>query len=346
MRDSILLNEIQDQPAVVSRLLQNEKGKISKIVDAINGRFSYIYIAARGSSDNAARYAQYLFGIRNQIIVGLATPSIFTLYGGSPSLADALVIGISQSGQSPDIISVIENAKSQGCPTIAITNAPTSPLASKAEFVINLCAGDEKAIAATKTYTSSLTALSMLSVCLSGQTNEFEQLDLLPTWLEAVVGNTENLLSRVVRYRYMDQCCVLGRGYNYSTSFEISLKIKEINRIAAEPYSTADFRHGPISTIMPGFPVIVIAMPGPTYIDTMNLVSDLDKRGAETILITSQEIPNKQPYLHFLIPEECPEWLSPILSVIPGQMFAMQLAIERGLNPDFPAGLSKVTQTY
>ncbi|NPV57221.1 MAG: SIS domain-containing protein [Anaerolineae bacterium] len=346
MNNSILYQEISEQPAVIRRLVNNERKNIEDIADSIRSKFSYIYIAARGSSDNAARYAQYLFGIHNHLTVGLATPSIFSLYQEPPLLKDALVIGISQSGQSPDILSVIKVASEQGCPTIALTNDSSSPLANAATFVINLQAHQERAVAATKTYTASLTALAMLSVLLNEHAAALDNIAELPGWIENTIEETKGVIPRVERFRYMEHCAVLGRGYNYATSFEISLKIKEINRIIAEPYSTADFRHGPISTIHPGFPVFIIANEGPTFKDTANLVSGLVDLGAEIILVSNANIPNLYPVMFFHIPTEVPEWLSPIPSVIPGQLFAMQLALERGLDPDFPAGLGKVTQTY
>jgi glutamine---fructose-6-phosphate transaminase (isomerizing) len=156
MKNSILYSEICEQPAVISELLQQERQNVSQIARAIAGKFDYVVIAARGTSDNAARYAQYLFGAHNSLQVALATPSLFSIYKTPPNLDHALVIAVSQSGQSPDIVSVITEAARQGRPTIAITNDSASPLSAAAGHVIPLHAAQEKAVAATKTYTSSL----------------------------------------------------------------------------------------------------------------------------------------------------------------------------------------------
>ena len=169
--NKILIKEILEQPEVLNNFIQNQSKNVADICEKVKGKFDYILIAARGTSDNAARYAQYLLGSYNEIQVALATPSLYTTYQTPPSLKGALVIGISQSGQSPDIVSVISTANKQGRPTICITNDPTSPLALEADYVIPLGCGVEKAIAATKTYTSTLSALSLLSCYLSEDRN-------------------------------------------------------------------------------------------------------------------------------------------------------------------------------
>jgi glucosamine--fructose-6-phosphate aminotransferase (isomerizing) len=156
LQSTILESEIQQQPDIIRHLIESERENVERIVQKVQHKFKYILIAARGTSDNAARYAQYLFGINNQIQVALATPSIFSIYEKAVNLDEALVIGISQSGQSPDIISVLTEGKKQGRPTLALTNDPESPLGKVAEHVIPLWANPEKAVAATKTYTSSL----------------------------------------------------------------------------------------------------------------------------------------------------------------------------------------------
>lgn len=342
---SILEKEILQQPKVIKRLLEMESDHVANLTKKLIGRFEYIMIAARGTSDNAARYAQYLFGARNRLPVGLATPSLFTLYKTPPSLSGALVIAISQSGQSPDIIEVIAEGKRQGRPTLAIVNHQDSPLASLADDVILLHAETEQAIAATKTYTASLAAMALLSTALQNDSQAYLELCKVPDWIEHTFDMVEPILNRVERYRYMTHCAVIGRGYNYSTAFEIALKIKELTQTIAEPYSSADFRHGPIAMIRNGFPIILVAPLGFVHQDLKDLVQELRLFDSEMLIISDDE--NLLNHAHFSlpIPTGIPEWLSPLITVIPGQLFSLRLAISKGLDPNQPEGLTKVTRT-
>lgn len=351
----ILENEIHEQPDVITRLVKQESAnihaianKLRKTGDAEVGKlsFNYLLIAARGTSDNAARYAQYLFGMRNHLPVALATPSLFTLYHQPPDLTGSLVMGISQSGQSPDIVSVIAEGKHQGRPTLSITNVEGSPLGAAADHQIHLHAGPEKAIAATKTYTSSLAALALFSAILNGDSENEEALSKVPAWMEETLRLMKAAMPRIERYRYMEHCVVIGRGYNYATAFEIALKIKELTRTITEPYSSADFRHGPIALVTDGFPVIVVAPGGAVSDDVMDLVREVKRRGAELLIISEQEDLLAEANLPLPIPQDIPELLTPLVSVIPGQLFAMALAQARGFNPDNPQGITKVTETF
>lgn len=345
MDQSILFQEINEQPDAITELIQGESRNISNIANLVRGRFEYVIIAARGTSDNAARYAQYLMGSHNHLQVALATPSLFSIYKTPPNLAHALVIGISQSGQSPDIVSVIAEGKRQGRPTITITNDQNSPLANSAEFVIPLHAKKERAVAATKTYTTSLTALAILSAHLNKNLANLEEISKIPNLIYEVLSGLDPVIARTERYRYMGHCAVLGRGYNYATAFEVALKIKELTRIVAEPYSSADFRHGPIATVTTGFPVVLIAPSGSISADMDDLFENLKKLHAELIVISDNKNLLNGANLPLKIPSGVPEWLTPLLGVIPGQVFALHLAVARGLNPDQPAGLKKVTET-
>ncbi len=345
MTHSILYHEIHQQPAVIAELLETETPNVNQIAASFRGKFTYVVIAARGTSDNAARYAQYLFGVHNHLQVALATPSLFTLYDTPPDLSGALVIGISQSGQSPDIVSVLAEGKRQGCPTLAITNDTASPLAMTAENVIPLHAGQEQAVAATKTYTSSLATLAMLSCGLQDGCERQDQILQLPQIMRAALINLEPVIGRAERYRYMEYCAVLGRGFNYATAFEIALKVKELTRVVAEPYSSADFRHGPIATVTQGFPVILVAPSGVVSRDMADLVAHLKRLQAEMVVISDDHQILAGARLALPIPVGLPEWLSPLVAVLPGQLFALTLAEARGLNPDRPEGLHKVTET-
>ena len=239
----------------------------------------YVVIAARGSSDNAARYAQYLFGAHNRLAVCLATPSLFTFYDAAPSLAGALVIGVSQSGQSPDIVAVVESGRKQGALTLAITNRPGSPLAAAAEHTLPLLAGEERAVAATKTYTAQLCALAMLSAALEGGEARWAELSAVPGLVEQAIAANAGVEGKVERYRYAEHFAVVGRGFNYSTAFEVALKMKETSYLVAEPYSPADLLHGPVAMIDRGFPVLLVAPSGRVLSDVAQLA--VSARAAE-----------------------------------------------------------------
>jgi len=344
--NKILINEILEQPEIIENFILNESIHLNRICADLKGKFDYILIAARGTSDNAARYAQYLLGAHNNIQVALATPSLFTIYKTPPVLNHALVLGISQSGQSPDIVSVLETAQKQGRPTMCITNDESSPLANVSDFIIPLNAGNEKAIAATKTYTSSLSALALFSCFLNNDKLRLKDIQRLPDKLSDTLNNSLDKIKQTVRYRYMEHCVVIGRGFNYSTAFEISLKIKELTRVISVPYSSADFKHGPIATVNQGFPVFVVAPSGEMFEHIMDFTRNLLDLGAELIVISDNQEILKRGKVIFSLPKGIPEWLSPITSVIPGQLFARQLAIEKGYDSDKPEGLSKVTETY
>jgi glucosamine--fructose-6-phosphate aminotransferase (isomerizing) len=342
---SILSQEIYEQPSVIQQLLQSESDHVIRLANELRGQYQYVVIVARGSSDNAARYAQYLFGAHNRLQVALATPSLFTLYHTPPQMDGALVLAVSQSGQSPDIVDVIVEGKRQGCPTLAITNAPNSPLAQASEYHLYIHAGPEKAVAASKSYTASLGALALISTALSEDTDRLNQLRAVPQVIERTLMGMKDVVHRVERYRYMAHCAVIGRGFNYSTAFEVALKIKELTRTATEPYSSADFRHGPVAMVRDGFPVILVAPQGAAFDDVRSLSNDIRGLGAELLIISDDTDILAQAHLAMPLPSGLPEWLSPLIAVLPGQLFAMALAEAKGLDPDSPVGLHKVTET-
>lgn len=341
---SFLEQEISSQPEVIAHLLEQETTRVQQIVAGLPP-FNYALIAARGTSDHAATYAQYAWATLAGYPVALATPSIHTLYHTAPRMDGALVVGISQSGQSPDIVSVVEEGKRQGRPTLAITNDRSSPLARAADHLIELHAGEEKAVAATKTYTAQLTIMALLAACLSGDADRLAELQRLPDTLAAAVSQAAPIAARAERYRYMQQCVVIGRGYNYPTALELALKIKELTYTMADAYSSADFRHGPIATVSDGMATILVMPRGAVFDDMLALANDLHERGAELIIIS--DAPEAQRLATTLLPypEGLPEWLSPIAAIVPGQTFAFQLAAVKGYDVDQPRGLTKVTRT-
>lgn len=341
---SLLEQEIRSQPAVIGQLLQQEIRHIARITSQLPP-FEYVLIAARGSSDHAAVYAQYAWAALAHYPIALAAPSLHTLYHTSPRMAGALVVGISQSGQSPDIIAVLEEGKRQGQPTLAITNDGSSPLAAMADHVVELHAGREQSVAATKTYTAQLAVMAAFAAAWSGESERLAELQRLPEALEATLQGVADIAQRVERYRYMDQCVVIGRGYNYATSFELALKLKELTYVMADAYSSADFRHGPIATIDSGDPVILVMPAGKTFDDMLELAHTLQQRGAELLVISEQPQALELAKTALPIAATLPEWLSPVSAIIPGQTLALHLTLAKGLDPDVPRGLQKVTRT-
>jgi glucosamine--fructose-6-phosphate aminotransferase (isomerizing) len=343
---SLLQEEIHQQPQVLASLISRETRNASRIVADLRSHDPrFVVIAARGTSDNAARYGQYLLGAQNGLPVGLATPSLFSVYRRPPRLARALIIGISQSGQSPDIVAVLEEGRRQGVPTLAITNDPGSPLAAQADYLIPLHAGEEQAVAATKTYTAQLVALALLSCALERGGDRLDALSKVPAAVARVLDTEDRVAGLVERYRYMETCVVLGRGYNYATAFEIALKLKELNYLVAESYSSADFMHGPIAVVGSGFPAMVVAPSGEMF-DTMRRFSlELKSRKAELLVISDHQALLEEAVTPLPLPAGTPEWLSPIVTVVPGQLFALHLTRTKGHDPDQPVGLQKITVT-
>lgn len=342
-----LRSEIFEQPAVLERLLDEQMEHAKRIAAAVQKLdVRYVFLAARGTSDNAGRYANYLWGGINRLPIALATPSLFTLYEQPPNLKGALVVGISQSGQSPDIVAVLQEGKRQGCLTLAVTNAVASPLAKAADFVLDICAGEELAVAATKTYTAELMAIAMLSVALQGDSGRREELSRVPSWVAETLALEEHISRIAERYRYMEQCVVLGRGYNYATAFEWSLKLKELTYVVADPYSSADFLHGPIAMVDQGFPVMAAVPDGRVFENMLALLKRLRvEHHAEVLVISNREEAFTLAQSAAHLPVGIPEWLSPIVCIIPAQLFAYYLANAKGYDTEVPRGIHKITRT-
>ncbi len=341
-----LYHEIHQQPDVLATLLEAENDSAQALAQAIHQRnISHVVIAARGTSDNAARYAKYLLGANNGLPVGLAAPSLFTVYQQPPRFKDALVLGISQSGKSPDIVAVLQEARRQGALTATITNMPASDLAQAAEHVIDLHAGVEQSVAATKTYTAELAAIALLSVLLRGNLQMLAELKSVPEALSHTLSIEGEIRQMTPRYRYMRDCVVIGRGYNYATAYELALKLKELTYTLVEPYSSADFLHGPLAVVEPGFPVILIAPSGKMLPELKDFAQKLKPLGAEIVAISDDDEILDQARVAFRLPVSVSEWLSPLTSILPGQLFAMHLVNTRGLDVDQPRALSKVTET-
>jgi len=340
---SQLYREIQEQPSSLSGLMASGWPQVLAAARKIRDFDpTWCVIAARGTSDNAARYAKYLLGSHNGLGVGLAVPSLFTLYGTPPNLKGALTIGISQSGQSPDVVSVLTEARRQGGFTLAITNEPDSPLAQAADACIQLFT-EETSVAATKTYTNQLLAIAMLSAALSEEPRRIEALRSLPRAVNRALAKVPVNPGR--GFQGCDRFVVASRGFNYCTAFEISLKMKETSYVLAEPYSVADLLHGPVALIEASFPVLLVAPNGKANDQFDQLLELLTTRKARIIAISDRDDVLDAAEVALPLPPGVPEWLSPIVSVVPGQLWAQSLAVAKRIDPDRPRGLSKVTLT-
>ena len=342
-----LEKEIKEQPEAIARTLEESRAPVEKLCRDIRARdIDYVMIAARGTSDNAGVYAKYILPAFNGLPVALAAPSLFTFYKKPPRLKNVLVLGISQSGQSEDIVEVMTAARAQGALTAAITTDLSSPIARTADHGLHLATGVEKAVAASKTFTSSLALLAQLSVTLEGDKDRRASLDALPGLMaSACAMAAEAVPPRAERYRYMDRCAIIARGYAYAIAFEIALKLKELTYVTALPYSSADFMHGPIAIVEPGFPVMVIAPRGELLPHLKEFTEQAAARQAELLVVSNSEEMLALAEARFPIPDSIPEWLAPVVSVVPGQFLALHLSLAKGINPDVPRGLKKVTVT-
>jgi glucosamine--fructose-6-phosphate aminotransferase (isomerizing) len=339
-----MIREIREQPEVLGRILDEGWGDILAAARALRSRgVRFVMLAARGTSDNAAYYAKYLFETLLGVPVGLASPSAFTIYGSGMDLRDVLVVGVSQSGESRDVLEVVRRARELGAHTLSITNDEGSSMSGAAEFHFPLRAGREESVAATKTYTAELLVLYLLVSALRGEEGPGDEVRRLPRLAEEML---EAGWSGVERYRYADYMVVTSRGYNYATAQEAALKLMETSYVMAQAFSAADLRHGPIAMIGRDFPVVAIVPPGRAAGGMRELVANLSERGAELALVCEErELVNRVP-AGFLVPVSCPEEVSPILYALPPQLLAHGLARLKRLDPDSPRGLSKVTETW
>jgi glucosamine--fructose-6-phosphate aminotransferase (isomerizing) len=336
--------EMESQPGAVARFLESQTPSARRLASALReADVGWVMIAARGSSDNAARYGQYLLGARCRVPVALAAPSLFTVYSSPLRLRDALVVGISQSGEAPDVLAVLEEAGRQGCLTLAITSDCRSPLGRAGRHVLELGVR-EHAVAATMTYTTSLAALALLAACWEGSENAVAALDRMPQAMTEALTGARAQAAAARRLPLDAKWVVLGRGFAYSVAFEIALKLKEVAGVAVEPYSSADFMHGPIAAVDEGTVAVLVAPEGPTQPALEQLARELMERGASIVAISDSRALVDSAAVGFAIPP-APEWLSPLAAVVPGQVLALETALARGLDPDLPRGLSKITRT-
>jgi glucosamine--fructose-6-phosphate aminotransferase (isomerizing) len=344
----IMLQEIREQPAAITRLIAAERERVWQMSTRWHqAPPRFIVLAARGTSDHAALYAKYLFEIQNGIPVVLAAPSVAGIYRARVKMDGGLVIGISQSGKAADVIAVLKQAREEGADTLAITNVATSPLADAADHLIELHAAPEVAVAATKTFSSTMAALLLLSAAMSRSQHLSAGLERLPALLEDVLRHEEAIRAKVERFRYLTDCVLLGRGYNMATAYELGLKLRETCYLRALPFATPDFVHGPIAILEEGLPVFAIANQGPTFPSVLDVIVQSKARGAEVMVIGNAEEALQMADIAFPINrgQEVPEELSPFPTIVAGQLLAQRLSVLKGIDPDQPRGLNKVTIT-
>jgi glutamine---fructose-6-phosphate transaminase (isomerizing) len=341
---SQMLREIHQQPAVLARTLRLETRRARSLARVLGSRdVRLVVLAARGSSDNAALFGRYLIEISSGIPVSLAAPSVSTLYHARLRLGGAVVVGVSQSGESTDVNQVVAEGRRAGAFTIGITNEGGSSLARLADETFLVRAGKERSVAATKTYLGQLLVFYLLAAALRGR-HEWPGLERVPDLAASALSLSPRVREAVGRYRFMNRCVVVGRGLNYANAYELAIKLMETCYVVADRFSTADLLHGPVAMVERGFPVFVFAPPGRTAADSARVVGRLCRMEAETVIVSESR--------HLLAKAttpirmgRMPELLTPIPYALPGQLFAAHLAEVKGLNPDAPRSLTKVTRT-
>ncbi len=339
----VLAQEIASQPEVVERFIGINRPIVERIVERI-GDFAYVVVAARGSSDHVGEYARYLLPMLWGTPVAPSTPSLHTHYKTPPRFDHALVVGISQSGQSPDVVSVLQEARTQGRPTLAITNDASSPLALTAEHVILLGAGTERSIAATKTYTCQLAAMALLGAVKNGSAEKWLELQALP----AAMQNTLNLSRTAAvehgrRWKAVQRCLIFARGINLGTAHEVALKLREVLRLQTQAFSAADFRHGSVVLLEPGLPTLVISPGDAARGDILDLTKTLSESGADVLVIGEEAVPGCG---WLPLGSGVPAWLTPLTTILPAQLLALAMAESKGIDADRPVGLSaKIVKT-
>jgi glucosamine--fructose-6-phosphate aminotransferase (isomerizing) len=342
---SKMLEEIREQPAALDRTLRMGLKAAAQL--ARRKRPKLIILAARGTSDNAAQFGRYLLEITTGIPVSLAAPSLYTLYNAKIDLKDALIVAISQSGESTDTNLVLERGREQGAMTVGITNEPSSSLAKLAEDVFFVRAKRERSVAATKTYTGQLMSLYLLAHAL-GANIKLDDLKRIPDWAAQALELEPEITARAERYRFMERAIVVGRGLNYANAFEFALKMMETCYVVAERFSTADFLHGPIAMVDPSFPMFLFTPSGVTWEGMRDMIERLAALKADTLIFTdkSNRAAIELNPRAVIVPAKLPrELYTPIPYIIPAQIFAASLAEWKGIDPDQPRTLSKVTRT-
>jgi glucosamine--fructose-6-phosphate aminotransferase (isomerizing) len=340
--------EIAEQPAMLRQLLADGAAEIGAIAAKVaDRRPRFVLLAARGTSDHAALYAKYLIEIQLGLPAGLVSPSSMTVYSSKPDLTDVLFIAVSQSGGSPDLIDSLTVARSCGAATVAVTNNPASGLAQAAEFSVDVRAGVERAVAATKTYTAELLALYLLLASMRDTGIVAAEIAApLADAADATLAFQSDVIAAASRYRFADRLVTTARGYSYPTARESALKLMETSYLGAQAFSGADLLHGPMAMIDADLPVIAIVTPGRGGAAMAPVLERLAERKADLVIVGAEAPARSQALTLHVATSGVAEELFPILEILPLQQLALHLALQRGGNPDAPRGLSKVTETW
>ncbi len=342
---SLMLEEIAEQPSALEKTIREEHHKIARIGAFLKAReIDLIILVARGSSDNAALFGRYLLETTTGIPVSLSAPSVHTLYGARLNLKHALVVGVSQSGEGEDINHVLAQAREGGAFTLGITNEPASSMVGLVDEVLLMHGGRERSVAATKTYTGQLLHFYMLAEALSVNGQKLKP-ELIPEYTARALETRSEIETLVERYVFMENCVVVGRGMIYANAFEMALKLMETCYVVAERFSSADFFHGPLAMVERHFPIFLFAPPGVTLSGIKTLLARLGELHADTLAITSNAAVAGTATRVIKLPADIDEFAAPIPYIVPAQLFAALLAEAKGLNPDSPRSLSKVTRT-
>ncbi|MER5268514.1 SIS domain-containing protein [Actinosynnema sp. NPDC002837] len=334
--------EIDQQPGIFADLFARRDAIASVASVIAERRPRFVLLAARGSSDHAALYAKYLTEVLLELPAGLVSPSTTTLYGARPDLRDVLLVAVSQSGGSPDLLEVTESARARGALTVAVTNTSSSPLNGAAELAVDVGAGVERAVAATKTYSATLLALYLLVDGIRG--GDGSAAAGLGDLARATLDSSADAVAEAVqRYRFVDRVLTTGRGYSLPTALEAALKLAETSYLAARAYSGADLLHGPVAAVDAETAVLAVTSAGKGGDALHDVLDAVHGRGADVLAVGSAS--DKVSAALRVPVAETAEEVAPILEILPIQRLAHGLALARGGDPDNPRGLNKVTRT-
>jgi glucosamine--fructose-6-phosphate aminotransferase (isomerizing) len=287
---SVLYSEIFEQPGAISRVLTESLPDVRALVQAVRSAdVRYVALAARGTSDNAAIYAKYLLQILCGVPVLLTAPSVHTIYGATVNYRDALVVGVSQSGAGEDICEVVSAARKAGAVTAAITNTEDSKLAQTAEFLLPCRAGREYAVAATKTYTTTLAIFALIAAEWSGNADFASGLRHIPEIAESTLAVSEPVIPALARTLFhAEKMLTVARGPHFATAIEASLKIAETSGTTTQSFSSADLLHGPIASVAGRTPCLLFAPSGKSADGMVELADKLGERNARVIRLSPQ----------------------------------------------------------
>ena len=344
-RGLLMAAEIAEQPEALARLLVDEQLERARwLASTVRERSPrFVLLAARGTSDHAALYAKYLVEVSLGLPAGLASPSTMTAYGARPDLSDVLLLTVSQSGGSPDLLETVRTARSGGATTLSVTNDPDSALAHDSELHFDIQAGPELAVAATKSYSAQLLALWLVVEMFRG--GDGSAAHVLPAAAQALIDRRSEVADLAARYRFTDRVVTTGRGYSYPTAREAALKLMETSYVAAHAFSGADLLHGPLAMIDHDHPVIAVVPDGLGAEAMKPVLERLAERGADVAVFGGPMSAGLGTVAFDLGCPSVTEELHPIVDIIPLQQLALEMTLARGFDPDAPRGLNKVTRT-